>query len=279
MNTTFAIALFLISVVMGLALKKSAKLAWIMVPCAVGAFVFAVVTRDLELRVFTWIKVFTLVLTILWINFTRFLPFGEKNFAKMGIWFILALNILEATVVDALGGFYLNSLSGLLLILFIPSWHNLHRTDTSPAQIHWPLGPAWIWAYSFWNFAFVGRFYHFHLTDHLAIVWVPVLLTTLKPEAWLQMRGYILSMYAIAIVTLEEGYGVDWPLTAMNFNDTTYHITAAAGLTLTLFHSGKTLKTIIQKREALPPNQWPAIFQIKGGHRIIGLFQKNLPKE
>lgn len=167
----------------------------------------------LDLQAFTWVKVFTLAVSIqliLW--FPRTGGPAARRLAG-AITAILALNILEAVVADGMAGLWLNALTGLSLVATLrgPDQITAGAVAGRPA-LFYDLPWSWVLAYSLWNFTVVCGHYPQHWLDHLAVLTMPLFaaLQAGDRRLWLEARGSSLSLYAVGIVLAIDAARLPW---------------------------------------------------------------------
>jgi hypothetical protein len=115
---------------------------------------------------FSWAKIVSVLVPMVIVGFMRIAvyedkkgPFWEifkKPWALWFLFFILALNITEASIRDWEFGNYMNSLAGVCLILTIPFVGKFWRIETKTCGdliADFPLG--WCFLYTTWNAAFI----------------------------------------------------------------------------------------------------------------------------
>ena len=130
---------------------------------------------------------FTLGILIWWKAYPQFKP---KIFSKI-IYLFLAINILEATVLDFLTENYINGLNGLVLMITSPgeSTYKVTSYDGGKSQhIEGGFSLVWILFYTFWNFTFVyNQFSTF--ANHIPLLLAPLLIALFFGKGkWLECR-------------------------------------------------------------------------------------------
>ncbi|MBI5768902.1 MAG: hypothetical protein HZA93_13980 [Verrucomicrobia bacterium] len=220
-----------------------------------GILVMLIEARRLELQVFTWVKVFTLAISLALIV-TRGRVTGRR--AQILSWAIvgmLALNILEAIVADAVAGAWFNALAGLSLIA---TQRGAEAVDAGvdPAErriaVTYDLPWSWLFAYTAWNLAFVCRHYPHCWLDHAAVLAASLAAVLLVRDRrrWLEARAFTLGMLAVIAGFAHEVARCPWipspPLPA-------FVLPAATGLSCALA-AWNAIARRRMRREA-----WPAI--------------------
>ncbi len=167
----------------------------------------------LDLQAFTWIKVITLAVTMaVLLAYPRGGPRARRvlGWAVTGIVF---LNILEAVVVDAVAGQWVNATAGALLLVTLagPSRVGARDLQGRPA-LTYDLPWSWIAAYTLWNITVVSRHYPQHYFDHVAVLAAPIVAAWLAGDRrlYIEARGLTLSLYAVAIVVMTEVIQAPW---------------------------------------------------------------------
>lgn len=166
----------------------------------------------LDIQAFTWIKVFTLAVSVLLIlAYPRTTGRMQRGLAT-AVAGILALNILEAVVVDALAGNLLNALVGATLIATQAGPARISPAQAGRPALRYDLPWSWILAYTAWNLTVVCGHYPLHWFDHLAVLTAPLLVALVRRDrqVWLEARAFTLSVYALAIVLAIDVYALDW---------------------------------------------------------------------
>lgn len=250
-DALFVPALIACAIAAGLLVRNSRIFAWGAPLLLTGLFLHVVAFGQVDIYLFTWIKVFSLIIGVMWINAMRFTRFGSSHIGRKGIWFILAANIFEAGLTDVISGYWVNGLCALALIASQASWREVSIATVTTRDLEWQLGCSWIVGYSLWNFAFVYRYYSEHFSDHIAIVGVPLLWLLVAPRVWFQQRGYILSLYALAIIVFEAGYKLPWPEPVGSFSPTVYWALCTAAWVATLLHVCQRFGPLLRGRQRI----------------------------
>ena len=140
---------------------------------------------------FLFFKIYSLSLfTGLFFLWKKYPQFKEKLFARL-IYIFLAVNILEATVIDFLTDNYINGLSGIILIMTSPSEATYKITsydDGKSQHIEGGFTTQWILFYTAWNFMFTyNQFSTFG--NHIILLLTPLLVAFFYgKERWLECR-------------------------------------------------------------------------------------------
>jgi hypothetical protein len=175
-----AIALLLALTAIGLWLNR----IWVVLAIgAVAGLVIATHFGNADNQLFSWIKLGSLVPVAILVAVLHDLPARYWRPVTLVLSAAIVVNILEATVQDAVRGHLLNPLVGLWLALTFPwtcAWYiDRSRTPhTAMVALRWP----WIYAYTAWDFAFVVANYGPLTADHAAVLLAPVV------AAWIRVN-------------------------------------------------------------------------------------------
>jgi len=170
---------------------------------ALGLALMAMYAGRLDLQPLTWAKVITLAGSMaIFLSLPRSVPGWRKGLSYALVGFLF-LNILEAIVVDGLGGRWVNALVGVSLLVTLEKPSKVGTRDVAgrPAVTYdqpW----CWIAAYTIWNFTVVCANYPLHFLDHAAVLSAPILVALLARDRrlYLEARGFTLSLYSVTIV-------------------------------------------------------------------------------
>lgn len=179
----------------------------------VGSLVLIVNAGRLDLQVFTWVKVFTLAVSVgVIVGCARAAGRLQSGF-KWAATLILALNILEAVLADAFGRQWVNALVGVSLMATAgrPSRVTVTSVVGRPAMAY-DLPWSWILTYTVWNLSVVCAHYPLHWLDHLAVLSAPIIaaLGLRDRRLWLEARAFTLAVYAVGIVLAIDLGGFAW---------------------------------------------------------------------
>lgn len=172
----------------------------------------AIAMRDsIDATAFTWIKIFTLAISMFIISAIPRIPEVRRSPARWALAGILALNILEAVLWDLIGGRWWNAAVGLALIATQPGPSAI-EVAREPARVRYQIPATWIAAYTAWNFAFVSAQYPLHWTDHFAVLSAPIVVALWRRDAsaWLAARALTLAVYAFVITLAIELFRWPW---------------------------------------------------------------------
>lgn len=232
-------ALWLISILC----RMSKIVSWAILAVLAGLFMAASYLFAIDISWFTRIKVYTLLLSYIWINSLRFTALSNRRWAFMVLWVILAANIFEAVLRDFEMGRYANMFVGIILILTQTGWKSIEISENAYRDLEWPLPVAWILTYSMWNFTFVFANYTTHISDHVGVLGAPLICLLSRPKTWFQARGYTLSVYALIIVLWIEVLHAQWPHTLIPYSEGVYTGLSICSVLLAMMHVGIGLKT------------------------------------
>lgn len=167
----------------------------------------------LELQAFTWVKVLTLAVSVQVILWLPRAGDRARRHLSRALAAILALNILEAVVADALAGLWVNAAAGLSLIATMrgPAHVTVGPAAGRPA-VRYDLPWSWILAYSLWNLTVVCGHYPSHWLDHAAVLTMPLAVAVAARDRrlWLEARGFSLGLYAVGIVLVIDVAQLPW---------------------------------------------------------------------
>ncbi len=142
-------------------------------------------------------KTYTIIVYLLWIQFSRDIKkLNSSRVMFIGIYALLVINIAEAMLRDYQNGYYINTISGLILCLTIPSIKKM-KVNTSKKwnDFNWDMGIVWMFFYAVWNVTFVySTFPHGGLTQ-IAVNLVPLLVGLVNSKLWLQTRVITLATH------------------------------------------------------------------------------------
>ena len=172
--------------------------------------VFALLTFSLWLEKFVdwfyFVKILSVWLPLLAYGIIKALyPISQKanswatQFARLGF-FLLVLNILEASFKDLQIGNYLNSATGILLILILPLLSSTNWTADdykgSPFLIYADTPYFYIFLYSSWNICFVySVFPQYFLIVALSLAYCLCHVYIIKvPRLWFSFRTFTLGL-------------------------------------------------------------------------------------
>ena len=123
---------------------------------------------------------------------------------------VFGLNILEATVSDALRGRWRNAATGLILLVTIPSPTGIEVPGDRPGVMLYAIEPLWLAAYTLWNWAFVAGRTPRLTKVHAAVLVAPLLAELCLPGLWAQARAYTLGC--------QQLFGLGLPQTKQRFD-------------------------------------------------------------
>ena len=153
---------------------------------------------------FPWAKVLSIASGIIVLSLLRTTKLGSN--AKLVAWTtyaFLTINILEATVRDAVVGNlanYLNAAAGFLLIVTLEKLRTV-RIDKKGEHrdLLWSgMTLSWIVGYTLWNWTFVYLNFGFQSSVmHIAVLGSAFLVVFRNKDRWLQARAFTLGMYFV----------------------------------------------------------------------------------
>ncbi len=158
---------------------------------------------------FPWVKVISIASGITALSLLRTTKLGSN--AKLVAWTtyaFLAVNILEATVRDAVVGNmanYLNAVAGFLLIVTLEKLRTVHIDKKGNFRdLLWSgMTLPWIVGYTLWNWVFVYLNFGFQSSImHIAVLGAAFLVVFRNKDRWLQARAFTLGMYFVLFHSL-----------------------------------------------------------------------------
>jgi hypothetical protein len=234
------------------------------IPPALGVVVFLLVTPiALSLRftgidkasLFSLVKVGSVAIGSAYALALLLTRWGEHPAGRAVVHALLAINILEAVVAEAVQGKLINAAAGVLLVLAQASSSSVfvERQGAAPG-LRYPLGGFWVAGYTLWNFTFVyGR------EDHgvtgafaaLAVVHLLASLLAMRGESarYIESRAFALTpMVVLRVVAPYPPFlmlSSDWYSPAVAGALRIASLALAAGL------AARALATRVQSRELL----------------------------
>ncbi len=158
---------------------------------------------------FPWVKVLSIASGITVLSLLRTTKLGSiPKLVQWTTYALLAINILEATVRDAVVGNtanYLNAIAGLLLILTLEKVRTVHIDKKGKHRdLYWSgMTLAWIIGYTLWNWTFVYLNFGFQSSvAHIAVLGAALLVVFRDKNRWLQARAFTLGMYFVLFHSL-----------------------------------------------------------------------------
>lgn len=184
-----------------------------------GPIVMIIQAGQLDLQLFTWVKIFTLAVSMLVLVARRAATGGWATFLSRVIVGILALNILEAVAADVASGAWWNALAGGLLVATQPGAQAVGtRKLNERVAITYDLPWRWLLAYTAWNLAVVGAHYPLRWVDHMAVLASPLVavIWTRDRRCWLEARAFTLGVFGnAAVLVIDVARGPWIPTTPM----------------------------------------------------------------
>jgi len=160
-----------------------------------GPLLLVINAGRLELQLFTWVKVFTLAVSVGLITWLPRTTGRLRGWLASGVWVMLILNILEAAVADAVHGRWVNAAVGAVLIATVSGRQAVTFTEFKGRPAVWfDLPWRWIVAYTLWNFTVVAGIYPLRWLDHCAVLGAPLAAVLLQGDRryWLEARAFTL---------------------------------------------------------------------------------------
>ncbi|MGZ5051722.1 MAG: DUF5692 family protein [Methylobacter sp.] len=167
----------------------------------------------LNMQFFTWIKTYTLVISLFIVIATPRVSGKCQDYFKRLIHFILILNIAEAAIFDAIGMLWINACVGLSLIATLNKISAISVEEHQGRRyVAFDLPWCWIVAYTVWDITFVYGHYPTHYFDHLAVLLAPVAIALIqgKRQTWFEARAITLTLYVITIIYTLDFFQLPW---------------------------------------------------------------------
>jgi hypothetical protein len=163
-----------------------------------------------ELDWFLWIKIYSVMFCICWGSCLRFTSLANSIRLRPTIPLLLAANILEATIVDALNAEWthrLNAVTGVMLIASLPYTSDRTRIETASNlnDLRFDASMPWIVGYTIWNWTFVYLNYASFTGHHTAILAAALLVAIIDRHRWVQARACTLGLSLIPTATNYSG--------------------------------------------------------------------------
>lgn len=148
---------------------------------------------------FGWAKIYSVALGVIIIQMCRSPQIQNKRLPFLAAYFVLALNIAEATLNDFLAGgwaHYINGIAGILLIATITNTKTMGvQSQQGYTNFTWNLSVFWILGYTFWNINFVYMNFTELTIIHLAVLGSALAVVLDSPKLWFQARAFTLGTY------------------------------------------------------------------------------------
>lgn len=175
--------------------------------------VLTVNAGSLDMQFFTWIKAYTLVISLFIVIATPRVSGKCQDYFKLLIRFILILNIAEAGIFDATAMLWANACVGATLIATLNKVSAITVEERQGRRyVSYDLPWCWIVAYTVWDITFVYAHYPTHYFDHLAVLFAPVAIALIqgKRQAWFEARAITLTLYVITIIYTLDFFQLPW---------------------------------------------------------------------
>lgn len=195
----------------------------------IAPFALIPLARTQHNEYFVWIKVFSVAIGIYWLQTLRYTRLGQKNWALWVAWVMVAINISEAVAQSLLHpGMvnFINSLTGLFLIITLPRPGQIHIDTTSPYRsLIWDTPMIWVIGYVIWNWVFIYTLWPALCVRHLAVLGAPFLIALYDNRLFEQARPLTLGPYMLL------DFAFVWLLKPMDVTGV-YYYPLAMGLAL-----------------------------------------------
>lgn len=181
-----------------------------------------------DLGLFSWFKYYTVCFCVCWGTALRFTSLGNRAWARSTIALLLAVNILEAFVLDISGqgisgegsAHALNAVAGLLLIATLPYGPDSTRIHSAKGccDLHYGTSRCWVIGYTLWNWTFVYLNYPALAGHHAAVLAAGLIVAMIEPRRWGQTRASTLGVSLLCTATFYKDM-VAWMDTSTWFNE------------------------------------------------------------
>ena len=163
-----------------------------------------------ELGLFSWFKFYTVFFCVCWGTALRFTSLGNRVWTRSTIPLLLAMNILEAVVLDLIGhgsAHALNAAAGLLLIATMPYGKNSARIGSANCyhDLLYGIDQRWVIGYTIWNWTFVYLNYPSLTGHHTAVLAAGLIVAMNNPSRWSQTRASTLGVNLLCTATCFKG--------------------------------------------------------------------------
>jgi hypothetical protein len=178
-----------------------------------------------ELGLFSWFKFYTVFFCVCWGTALRFTSLGNRGWARSTIPILLAMNILEAVILDLFShgpAHHLTAAAGLLLIATLPYGENTTRMDAPNrcSDLLYRVSVRWVIGYTLWNWAFVYLNYPSLAGHHTAVLAAGLIVAMNGPHRWLQARASTLGVNLLFCATFYRDM-IAWLDTSTWFDEQT----------------------------------------------------------
>ena len=184
-----------------------------------GPIVMIIQAGQLDVQLFTWVKIFTLAVSMAVLVARRAATGSRATFLSRVIVGILALNILEAVAADVASAAWWNALAGGLLVATQPGAPAVGtRKLKGRVAVTYDLPWSWLLAYTGWNLAVVCMHYPPRWIDHMAVLTSPMVavLWMRDRRCWLEARAFTLGVFInLVVLVLDVARGPWIPTTPM----------------------------------------------------------------
>lgn len=156
---------------------------------------------------FSAVKVYSVVVAALYIQSLRLTHLADRPVGRAIAVLVLAVNIVEAIVVDALAGRALSALAGVMVILLQASPKAVRVPHTGARrEVIYDVGGWWLAAYTAWNFGFVYGTRPEMAAFGLAHLIAPLVASAGNAGRWPQARALTLSLLMIFRMSTQPPY-------------------------------------------------------------------------
>ena len=193
---------------------------YILLPIFLTIFVWP--TSASEQSMFAWVKTYSALAGVICFMYIRYKDGAVKKWVLVLPAVILAVNILEAIIVDfksfsvvneiidgvtVIGGPWniINGIAGIISILTITGWFGIVISKKKSKDMIWPdLSIYWVVAYSIWNLSYClncisDRAFYAAVLPMASCL---IALLFFRKGAWLQHRAQTLALWAMTTITI-----------------------------------------------------------------------------
>ena len=154
---------------------------------------------------FGWIKLYSAAFAVLWFMFIRFTTLQNYQWAFFVVYLIVALNILEAVLLDIFKktfSHYCNAAAGILLIVTLATYSSMGLDSSGLYRdLTWNIPVYWILGYTIWNLVIVYLHTPQHFGMHIAVLGSALIVGIIDNNLWIQARAYTLAIFFMLFFT------------------------------------------------------------------------------
>ncbi len=204
------------------------KITWLIF--IIAPFALIPLARAQQNDYFVWVKVFSVAIGICWLQTIRYTALGQKSWALWVAWVLVTINISEAvmqSLVHANTVNYINSITGLCLILTLPMPKQIHVDTTTPYRsLLWNTPMIWVIGYVIWNWVFIYTIWPALCFRHMAVLGAAFLVALYDNRLFEQARPLTLGPYMLL------DFAFIWLLKPMDVTADVFYFPLALALAL-----------------------------------------------